>query len=45
MRILILLLLCLNITYVNANEIYNLLKIPNLEIFKLKTGNKAIYDL
>jgi len=37
MRILILLLFCLNITYVKADEIYNLLKIPNLEIFKLKS--------
>ena len=43
MRILILLLLCLNITYVNADEIYNLLKIPNLEIFKLKNNNGIRY--
>ena len=41
MRILILLLFCLNITYVNADEIYNLLKIPNLEIFKLKSKNNS----
>ena len=43
MRILILLLFCLNITYVNADEIYNLLKIPNLEIFKLKSKNNLRY--
>ena len=43
MRILILLLFCLNITYVNADEIYNLLKIPNLEIFKLKSKNNIRY--
>ena len=42
MRILILLLFCLNITYVKADEIYNLLKIPNLEIFKLKSKNNII---
>ena len=44
MRILILLLFCLNITYVKADEIYNLLKIPNLEIFKLKSKNN-IYEV
>ena len=43
MRILILLLFCLNITYVKADEIYNLLKIPNLEIFKLKSKNNIRY--
>ena len=43
MRILILLFFCLNITYVNADEIYNLLKIPNLEIFKLKSKNNIRY--
>ena len=43
MRILILLLFCLNINYVNADEIYNLLKIPNLEIFKLKSKNNIRY--
>ena len=43
MRILILLLFCLNITYVKADEIYNLLKIPNLEIFKLKNKNNIRY--
>ena len=43
MRILILLFFCLNITYVNAGEIYNLLKIPNFEIFKLKSENNIRY--
>ena len=43
MRILILLLFCLNIAYVNSDEIYNLLKIPNLEIFKLKSKNNIRY--
>ena len=43
MRILILLLLCLNISYVKADEIYNLLKIPNLEIYKLKSENNIRY--
>ena len=43
MRILILLLFCLNITYVNADEIFNLLKIPNLEILKLKSKNNIRY--
>ena len=43
MRILILFLLCLNISYVKADEIYNLLKIPNLEIYKLKSENNILY--
>ncbi|MDC3145705.1 putative zinc-binding metallopeptidase [Candidatus Pelagibacter sp.] len=43
MRILILLLFFINIAYVNADEIYNLLKIPNLEIFKLKSKNNIRY--
>ena len=43
MRILILLLFCSNITYVKADEIYHLLKIPNLEIFKLKSKNNVRY--
>ena len=43
MRILILFLLCLNISYVKADEIYNLLKIPNLEIYKLKSENNIRY--
>tara|TARA_B100000925_G_scaffold78534_1_gene55523 strand:- start:701 stop:1429 length:729 start_codon:yes stop_codon:yes gene_type:complete len=43
MRILILFWLCLNISYVKADEIYNLLKIPNLEIYKLKSENSIRY--
>ena len=43
MRIFILFLLCLNISYVKADEIYNLLKIPNLEIYKLKSENNIRY--
>jgi len=43
MRILILFWLCLNISYVKADEIYNLLKIPNLEIYKLKSENNIRY--
>ena len=43
MRILILFILCFNFSCVNADEIYNLLKIPNLEIYKLKNDNKIRY--
>ena len=43
MRIFILFLMCLNISYVKADEIYNLLKIPNLEIYKLKSENNIRY--
>jgi len=43
MRILILFILCFNFSCVNADEIYNLLKIPNLEIYKLKNNNKIRY--
>ena len=31
------------ITAANSNSIYNLIKIPNLEIYKLKTSNKLKY--
>ena len=31
------------ITSANANSIYNLIKIPNLEIYELKTPNKLKY--
>ena len=31
------------ITSANSNSIYNLIKIPNLEIYKLKTSNKLKY--
>ena len=31
------------ITPANSNSIYNLIKIPNLEIYELKTSNKLKY--
>ena len=31
------------ITSANSNSIYNLIKIPNLEIYELKTPNKLKY--
>ena len=31
------------ITSANSNSIYNLIKIPNLEIYELKTANKLKY--
>ena len=43
MKILILFILLFHISYVNADEIYNLLKIPNLEIYKLKNDNNIRY--
>ena len=43
MKILILFILLFNISHVNADEIYNLLKIPNLEIYKLKNNNNIRY--
>ena len=43
MRILIFFILLLHIPYVNADEIYNLIKIPNLEIYKLKNNNNIRY--
>ena len=39
MKILFLIIIVFQITHVNADEIYNLLKIPNLEIYKFKTDN------
>ena len=33
MKILFLILIVFQITHINADEIYNLLKIPNLEIY------------
>ena len=39
MKILFLIIIFFQITHVNADEIYNLLKIPNLEIYKFKTDN------
>jgi len=43
MRIVFLFIVIFYISNVNANEIYNLLKIPNLEVYKLKSSNKVRY--
>ena len=43
MKILILFILIFHISHVNADEIYNLIKIPNLEIYKLKNHNNIRY--
>jgi len=43
MKILIFFILLFNILHVNADEIYNLIKIPNLEIYKLKNNNNIRY--
>ena len=43
MKILILFVFMFQISYVNADEIYNLIKIPNLEIYKLKNDNNIRY--
>ena len=43
MKILFLFVIIFHISNVNANEIYNLLKIPNLEIYKLKSNNNIRY--
>ena len=43
MKILFLFILIFHISYVNADEIYNLIKIPNLEIYKLKNDNNIRY--
>ena len=43
MKILILFFLIFHIYHVNADEIYNLIKIPNLEIYKLKNDNNIRY--
>ncbi len=43
MKILFLFILIFHISNVNANEIYNLLKIPNLEIYRLKNNNNIRY--
>ena len=43
MRILIFFILLFHILHVNADEIYNLIKIPNLEIYKLENNNKIRY--
>ena len=43
MKILFLFILIFHFSYVNADEIYNLIKIPNLEIYKLKSDNNIRY--
>ena len=43
MRILLILILTTFITAVKADEIYNLIKIPNLDIYKIDTNNKIRY--
>ena len=43
MKILIFFILLFQILHVNADEIYNLIKIPNLEIYKLKNNNNIRY--
>ena len=43
MKILILFILVFHISHINADEIYNLIKIPNLEIYKLKNDNDIRY--
>ena len=43
MKIIILLILIFQFSHVNADEIYNLIKIPNLEIYKLKNENNIRY--
>ena len=44
MKIIILFILNISVFHsVNADEIYNLIKIPNLEIYKLKNENNIRY--
>ena len=43
MRILLILISIGFITAVKADEIYNLIKIPNLDIYKIDTENKIRY--
>ena len=43
MKILFLFILIFHILHVKADEIYNLIKIPNLEIYKLKNDNNIRY--
>ena len=41
MKILFLIIIFFQITHVNADEIYNLLKIPNLEVYRFKNDNNS----
>ena len=43
MRILLILISITFITATKADEIYNLIKIPNLDIYKIETKNKIRY--
>ena len=43
MKILFLFILIFHFSHVNSDEIYNLIKIPNLEIYKLKNDNNIRY--
>ena len=43
MRLLLILLLCLQINSLKADEIFNLLKIPNLDVYKLNNSNGLKY--
>ncbi len=43
MKIIILFIIIFQFFHVNADEIYNLIKIPNLEIYKLKNENNIRY--
>ena len=43
MKIILLFIIIFQFSHVNADEIYNLIKIPNLEIYKLKNSNNIRY--
>ena len=43
MKVIFLFIILFQFLHVNADEIYNLLKIPNLEIYKLKNENNIRY--
>ena len=43
MRLLLILLLTLQINSLKADEIFNLLKIPNLDVYKLNNSNGLKY--
>ena len=45
MRLLLILLLTLQINSLKADEIFNLLKIPNLDVYKLNNLNGLKYQL
>ena len=42
-KAIIIILLLMSFQSINANEIFNLIKIPNLEVFKLESKNKIKY--